>query len=94
MSNHNSSILERINDLYEERRALWALTWRDEPVQARLAEIKNELEQLWNKRRLEKAGRDTDAMPDNIVYERDARFGPRARYRRGRAERREREVQR
>jgi len=91
MSRPHSTILARINDLYEERAALWALRWRDETVRRRLAEIRDALDALWSKRRLEKRGIDPDAWPDARVAggDRVRRFAPRAHYRRGRLERRE-----
>jgi hypothetical protein len=62
--------------LHEEQRALWGRTCRLSQAQrGRLLDIAHELESLWNKRRLEMAGIDTERLPDVIVhaYEPDAR---------------------
>jgi hypothetical protein len=81
--------LARITALYEERCALWGRTGRlGDADRGRLLDIAEELESLWNKRRLEKARIDADRLPDLIVhpYEPDGR---RTRWtrRRGRAKR-------
>ena len=68
--------LARILALYEERRALWGRTGRlGEAERGRLLDIAQELESLWNKRRMEKAGIDADRLPTVVVhpYEEDAR---------------------
>jgi len=70
--------------LYQEQRALWERSGRlGESERGRLLDIAHELESLWNKRRMEKAGLDAERMPDIIAYtyEPDAR---RTRWSRGR----------
>jgi hypothetical protein len=92
--------LARIMALQEEQRVLWDRTKRlGEAERGKLLDIAQELETLWNKRRMELAGLDTDQSSDPIEhpFEPDAR---RTRWtkRRGRAKQdpedapREREV--
>jgi hypothetical protein len=76
--------LARIAALHQERRALWDSGGKfSQAERGRLLDIAQELESLWNKRRMEIAGVDPERLPDVIVhdYEPDAR---RTRWARGR----------
>ena len=77
--------LARIMALYEQRRELWERSGKlGQADRGRLLDIAEELDSLWNKRRMEKAGIDADRLPAVVVhpFEADAR---RTRWTRGRS---------
>lgn len=90
-----STIVAQIAALYEEQQQLYASAGRGEWLSGaqrdRMIEIRCELEDLWERRRAEKAGVDPDTLPHVVVHEHDSRRGARFDYRR-RPALREREV--